>query len=107
MSSGKQGKILGKNRQEIFCRKNKPKLLRNSQPGVYQLDYLRNGKHISDSKKRVFTRCMEHQQIVCVENGNLLGLQNIQKNVNSTGYIQKQYTFHHTCTKGKSAMHSE
>ena len=28
----------GKNLQQILCQKNKPKLLPNSQPGVYQLD---------------------------------------------------------------------
>ena len=28
----------GKNLEQILCQKNKPKLLPNSQPGVYQLD---------------------------------------------------------------------
>ena len=52
----------GKNLQRILCQKNKPKLLPNSQPGVYQLDCLCNGKYIGKLKKRVFTRCIEHQQ---------------------------------------------
>ena len=43
-------------------KKNKPKLLPNSQPGVYQLDCSCNGKHIGESKKRVLTRRIEHQQ---------------------------------------------
>ena len=42
--------------------KNLPKLLPNSQPGVYQLDCSCNGKYIGESKKRVLTRCIEHQQ---------------------------------------------
>ena len=42
--------------------KSKPKLLPNSQPGVYQLDCSCNGKYNSESKKRVLTWCIEHQQ---------------------------------------------
>ena len=42
----------GKNLQQILCQKNKPKLLPNSQPGVYQLDCLCNGKYIGLSKKK-------------------------------------------------------
>ena len=34
----------GENLQQILCQKNKPKLLPNSQPGVYQLDCSRYGK---------------------------------------------------------------
>ena len=52
----------GKNLQQILCEKNKPKHLPNSQPGVYQLDCSCNGKYIGESKKRVLTRCIEHQQ---------------------------------------------
>ena len=52
----------GKNLQQILCQKNMPKLLPNSQPGVYQLNCLCNGKYIGESKKRVLTRCIEHQQ---------------------------------------------
>ena len=51
-----------KNLQQILCQKNKPKLLQNSQPGVYQLDCSCNGKYIGKSKKRVLTRCIGHQQ---------------------------------------------
>ena len=36
----------GKNLQQILCQKNKPNLLPNSQPGVYQLDCSCNGKYI-------------------------------------------------------------
>ena len=53
---------LGKNLQQIFCQKNKRKLLPYSQPGVYQLDCLCNGKYIGESKKRVLTRHIEHQE---------------------------------------------
>ena len=66
MSSKKIGKDIaftsGKNLQQILCQKSKPKLLQNSQPGVYQLDCSCNGKYICESKKRVLTRCIEHQQ---------------------------------------------
>ena len=54
--------ISGKNLQQILCQKNKLKLLPNSQPEVYQLDCSCNGKCIGESKKRVLTRCIEHQQ---------------------------------------------
>ena len=49
-------------RMQIICQKNRPKLLPNSQPEVYQLDCLCNEKYIGKSKKRVLTRCIEHQQ---------------------------------------------
>ena len=42
---------LGKNLRQILCQKNKPKLLPNSHPGVYQLDCPSNGKYIGESKK--------------------------------------------------------
>ena len=51
----------GKNLQSILCQ-NKPKLLPNSHPGVYQLDCSCNGRYIGESKKKVLTRCIEHQQ---------------------------------------------
>ena len=51
----------GKNLQSILCQ-NKPKLLSNSHRGVYQLDCSCNGRYISESKKKVLTRCIEHQQ---------------------------------------------
>ena len=53
--------ISGKNLQSILCQ-NKPKLLPNSHPGVYQLDCSCNGRYIGESKKKVLTRCIEHQQ---------------------------------------------
>ena len=52
----------GKNLRKILCQKNKPKLLPNSQLRIYQLDCLCNGKYIDESKWRVLTRCIEHQQ---------------------------------------------
>ena len=51
----------GKNLQSILCQ-NKAKLLPNSHPGVYQLDCSCNGRYIGESKKKVLTRCIEHQQ---------------------------------------------
>ena len=47
---------------QFSVKKKQPKLLPNSQPGIYQLDCLYNGKYIGESKKRVLTRCIEHQQ---------------------------------------------
>ena len=47
----------GKNLQSILCQ-NKPKLLPNSHPGVYQLDCSCNGRYIGESKKKVLTRCI-------------------------------------------------
>ena len=41
----------GKNLQSILCH-----------PGVYQLDCSCNGRYIGESKKKVLTRCTEHQQ---------------------------------------------
>ena len=51
----------GKNLQNILCQ-NKPKLLANSHPGVYQLDCSCNGRYISELKKKVLIRCIQHQQ---------------------------------------------
>ena len=34
----------------------------NIHPGVYQLDCSCNGRYIGKSKKKVLTRCIEHQQ---------------------------------------------
>ena len=51
----------GKNLQSILCQ-NKPKLLPNSHPGMYQLDCSCKGRYIRESKKKVLTRCIEHQQ---------------------------------------------
>ena len=50
-----------KNLQSILYQ-NKPKLLPNSQRGVYQLHCSCNSRHIDESKKKVLTRCIEHQQ---------------------------------------------
>ena len=51
----------GKNLQSILCQ-NKPELPPNNHPGVYQLDCSCNGRYIGESKKKVLTRCIEHQQ---------------------------------------------
>ena len=48
-------------RKELICR-NKSKLLPNSFPGVYQLDCTCNALYISETKKKVITRTIEHQQ---------------------------------------------
>ena len=62
----------GKNLQSILCQ-NKPKLLPNSHPGVYQLDCSCNGRYIGESKKKVLTRCIEHQQDSMKGNWELSG----------------------------------
>ena len=51
----------GKKLPSILCQ-NKPKLLPNCHPGVYQLDRSCNGRYIGESKKKVLTRCIGHQQ---------------------------------------------
>ena len=52
----------GKNLQSTLCQ-NKPKLLPNSNhPDKYQLDFWCTGRCIGESKKKVLTRCIEHQQ---------------------------------------------
>ena len=50
-----------KNLQQILCQ-NKPKPLPNSNPGIYELNFLCNGRYIGESRKKVLTRCLEHQQ---------------------------------------------
>ena len=45
----------------MICR-NKSKLLPNSFPGVYQLDCTCNALYIGETKKKVITRNIEHQQ---------------------------------------------
>ena len=51
----------GKNLQNILCQ-NKPQLLPNSHPGVYQLDCSCNGRYTGESMEKVLIRCIEHQQ---------------------------------------------
>ena len=53
--------ISGKDLQILLCQ-DKPKLLPNSHPGVYQLDCSCNGKYICESKKKILKGCIEHQQ---------------------------------------------
>ena len=45
----------------MICR-NKSKLLPNSFPGVYQLNYTCNALYIGETKKKFITRTIEHQQ---------------------------------------------
>ena len=52
---------LGRNIKNLICR-NKSKLLPNSFPGVYQLDCTCNALYIGETKKKVITRTIEHQQ---------------------------------------------
>ena len=52
----------GKSLQQILCQRNNPKLLPNSQAGVYHLGCSCNGKYIGEPKTWVLTRCIEHQQ---------------------------------------------
>ena len=52
---------LGRSFKNLICR-NKSKLLPNSFAGVYQLDCTCNGLYMSESKKKVITRTIEHQQ---------------------------------------------
>ena len=55
------------------------------------------GNILAGQKRGFLHDAQNINRIVSVENGNHLGLQNIQKNgmVNSTGCIRKQYAFHH------------
>ena len=52
---------MGRNFKRLICR-NKSKPLPNSFAGVYQLDCTCNGLYMSESKKKVITRTIEHQQ---------------------------------------------
>ena len=51
----------GRNLKNLICR-NKSKLLPNSFSGVYQLDCTCNALYIDETKKKVITRTIEHQQ---------------------------------------------
>ena len=51
----------GKNLQQVLCQNNKPRPLPNSQTGVYPSGCSCKGKYIGKSRKRVLTRCREHQ----------------------------------------------
>ena len=52
---------LGRNLNNWICR-NKSKLLPNSLPGVYQLDCNCNALYIDETKRKVITRTVEHEQ---------------------------------------------
>ena len=51
----------GANLESILCQ-NKSKLLPNSYPGVNALSYSYNVDYIGETKKKVMTRTIEHQQ---------------------------------------------
>lgn len=59
--SQKLALISGKNLQRILC-KNRTKLLLNSTPGVYQLDFRYNRNYIGKSKNKVETCSIEFVQ---------------------------------------------
>lgn len=59
--SQKLALISGKNFQRILC-KNRTKLLLNSTPGVYQLDFRCNRKYTGKSKNKVETCSIEFVQ---------------------------------------------
>ena len=52
---------LGRNLKNLICR-NKSKLLSNSFSGIYQLDCTWNALYISETKKKVVIKTIEHQQ---------------------------------------------
>ena len=52
---------MGRNLKNFICR-NKSKLLPNSSPGVYQLDCTCKTLYIGETKRKVITRAIEHQQ---------------------------------------------
>ena len=51
----------GANLKSILCQ-NKSKLIPNSYPGVYALNCSCNAEYIGETKKKVMTRTIEHQQ---------------------------------------------
>ena len=51
----------GPNLKSLFCR-NKTKLLPNSYPGVYELKCTCNSAYFGETKKKILTRMIEHQQ---------------------------------------------
>ena len=51
----------GANLKSILCQ-NKSKLVPNSYPDVYTLNCICNAKYIGETKKKVITRTIEHQQ---------------------------------------------
>ena len=51
----------GPNLKSLLCR-NKTKLLPNSYPGVYELKCTCNSTYFGETKKKILTRTIEHQQ---------------------------------------------
>ena len=58
----------GPNLESILCQKNKSKLPKHSQPGVYKLDCSCGCSYVGETKKHISTRIGEHQRDVF--NGN-------------------------------------
>ena len=59
-----------------LLRWNKTKLLPNSYPGVYELKCTCNSAYFGETKKKILTRTMEHQQDSFKGNGTSLEQQN-------------------------------
>ena len=49
------------NLKPLLCR-NKTKLLLNSYPGIYQLKSTCNSAYFGETKKKILTKTIEHQQ---------------------------------------------
>ena len=52
------------NLQRLVC-KNKDRLTPNSDPGVYKLDCNCGKSYVGETKKKILTRCLEHQRDAC------------------------------------------
>ena len=52
------------NLQRLVC-KNKDRLTPNSDPGVYKLDCTCGKSYVGETKKKILTRCLEHQTDAC------------------------------------------
>ena len=68
---------------------NKSKLIPNSYPGVYTLNCSCNAEYIGETKKKVITRTIEHQQDSIKGKWESSGAKNAM--VNSIGYTQRHY----------------
>ena len=78
----------GVNLKSILCQ-NKSKLIPNSYPGVYTLNCSCNADYIGETKKKVITRTIEHQQDSIKGKWESSGAKNAM--VNSIGYTQRHY----------------
>ena len=82
--------MLCKNLPQVLCQKSEPKLLPNSQPGVYQLDCSCNGKYLWIEKEGTYAMHRKSTEYHEWKMGIIWGCRT-QKNIkdNSTGCIQK------------------